>query len=1295
MFLFCIPDEKMPLTNAEKQRRYREKLNQDPSRRAQYLTKKRAKYHEDLAVGKRKNIGNMSAREKRNQRKIWRKQKQSYRKNLKAAAAELAVIPTPPASPELQINNPHINNSTRRRRRNIAKCYRDNQALRTQLEKQRRLTQKYKMRFKREKDRHSHLKTDDTPRKKTERLLRLWGRSNSKSMSRQDRRGARKRTKTEVRKSLLLNFVLLKEMRIKYMKGSRSQKKSLSDIVTGRIMRKYKLMAKANIEIGIGRKDSGNKKQRGTVTQRMLYEVRKFYFRDDNSFLTSGIKETVTKGKLKMQRRIMTDTLSRLHQKFLIENKDTQISLASFCRLRPFWVLPAKDKDRDTCACKQHENMKFIVNALHKKKVLETASLHEILTSLVCDIASYDCMYEKCQKCCHKEIIEQNSEKFDNTEEIRWFQWFSKKEKRMIKNEEKEITLTVKEEMSGNIGYLVDKFAEEISRFKKHYFNISNQLRHCRQLKEEIKPNEAVIHIDFSENFVCKHAKEIQGMHFGASKRQITLHTGVYYTGSEKKPHCFSSVSDSLEHGPSAIWCHIDPVLDEIQERNPEIDTIHFVSDGPSNQYKQKANFYLLTKNMSERGIKLATWNFHESGHGKGAPDGVGGTLKRLANQYVSQGGDITDSSSFVKCLQAKTLNITLYEISQETIERNKEFVSSLRLKAVPGTHKLHQIVTTELGEISYRDLSCFCRDSKPHSGHDFRCFTFNRVDNDNKTMSNKVKPSKHESKQPESIVIDKSLSNEKIAKNQKTAPRETSESDRQNYFDSILNRLSQCNSFKDIEMICNSEQRNIEQFDINYNHMSSIISTGHHVDEHALEIYPEDTEQNSVLFPVRVSADGNCLPYTGSILAFGHEKNGKEMRVRIIVESVLHKDLYLSQEYLERGLNGNPPNRDIAKTMAMYSDEFNINQKLDKQEVDFIYQREIMNITKDKTYMGMWQVFALASVLCKPTYSVYPNLGNKNVRKDLHRLVLPREERSDSAVYIMWTTTRGDMVQQHWVPNHFVAVLPIEAKDTGMTIAMQRWRLMRQRKLEKDKAVKIKETIKPTEGQNVTNDIHSVLPESEQNNTSQEIKIEVLELENKEGKNETGNQCGILIDESNESQPFEREQPKESDNDNIQITPNTELQQDSYFVEKQTTIPNELKSLNSVNESNNASTENSESDEKVIDESMKKADINIDESVFEFELEDILEKYVIVNYFGQLYPGYVFDIDQGEGEAHVRCMHSAGKSFYWPKAVIDECWYCMDNVLSIIPKPEEIKGKYQIDKDIWDETCRRFKNKH
>ena len=87
------------LSNAEKQRRYREARGADPERRAAYLTKKREKYRKDLEQGKRKSIKEMTKREQRRQRKEWQKNQRAHR-NLHQADDLNNDDLTPPSTPE-------------------------------------------------------------------------------------------------------------------------------------------------------------------------------------------------------------------------------------------------------------------------------------------------------------------------------------------------------------------------------------------------------------------------------------------------------------------------------------------------------------------------------------------------------------------------------------------------------------------------------------------------------------------------------------------------------------------------------------------------------------------------------------------------------------------------------------------------------------------------------------------------------------------------------------------------------------------------------------------------------------------------------------------------------------------------------------------------------------------------------------------------------------------------------------------------------------------------------------------
>lgn len=71
--------------------------------------------------------------------------------------------------------------------------------------------------------------------------------------------------------------------------------------------------------------------------------------------------------------------------------------------------------------------------------------------------------------------------------------------------------------------------------------------------------------------------------------------------------------------------------------------------------------------------------------------------------------------------------------------------------------------------------------------------------------------------------------------------------------------------------------------------------------------------------------------------------------------------------------------------------DEYTPGVRLDQETIRVIFEHEVMKIAKPRTYMGIWQMIALSTVLQVPLHSVYPNLGNPVVRSDLNRKVKPR----------------------------------------------------------------------------------------------------------------------------------------------------------------------------------------------------------------------------------------------------------------------------------------------------------------
>lgn len=145
-----------------------------------------------------------------------------------------------------------------------------------------------------------------------------------------------------------------------------------------------------------------------------------------------GKKEFITKGKVRKQKRYLTDSLQNLHKKYLEANPQCKISYSAFCKLHSFWVRVPNVNIRETCLCKDHENMELVVVALRKNDLIEEKSVNEILQSLCCDPRNFHCLAKNCDNCKNKKS---NYKEFDNTKETH--NWIWNKIKKYISKVEK------------------------------------------------------------------------------------------------------------------------------------------------------------------------------------------------------------------------------------------------------------------------------------------------------------------------------------------------------------------------------------------------------------------------------------------------------------------------------------------------------------------------------------------------------------------------------------------------------------------------------------------------------------------------------------------------------------------------------------------------------------------------------------------------------------------------------------------------------------------------------------------
>ncbi|KAL7842108.1 hypothetical protein SRHO_G00237970 [Serrasalmus rhombeus] len=228
------------------------------------------------------------------------------------------------------------------------------------------------------------------------------------------------------------------------------------------------------------------------------------------------------------------------------------------------------------------------------------------------------------------------------------------------------MTVSVKKEMVTTEDALVTQFQERLAHYRQHLYNI-------RQM--------AIWNISAA----------------GYTAHWSSLHQ------SRTAHHPF------LLH--LAIWAHLSPILTQLRERCPGVTRLHFFSDGPATQYKQKANFYMLSTEPFKMGFKETSWHFFEASHGKGAPDGIGGSLKRTADSLVHHGTDIPDAESLFLQLKQKTSSVELFFVSPEDVGKMAQrIVNGPPLVTIKGTMRMHQVISVVQESIKYRDISCVCK---------------------------------------------------------------------------------------------------------------------------------------------------------------------------------------------------------------------------------------------------------------------------------------------------------------------------------------------------------------------------------------------------------------------------------------------------------------------------------------------------------------------------------------------------------------------------------------------------------
>lgn len=229
----------------------------------------------------------------------------------------------------------------------------------------------------------------------------------------------------------------------------------------------------------------------------------------------------------------------------------------------------------------------------------------------------------------------------------------------------------------------------------KHDFIAKSQSHHLTFIKDNLEEGEFLVTLDFAENYTFKIQDAVQSYHW--SNDQATIHPYVIYHRTEYsiESDCFVIISEETKHNTAAVHLFNKKMIRHLKEIfGDNIKKLIFFSDGCAAQYKNKHNFTNMLYYHSDFNVK-AEWHFFATSHGKGACDGVGGTVKRLASRASLQRPaekQITTPFKLFEWAQESCDNIyfefcSKKEHEKEEVELQNRFQKA---KTIKGTRKYH-----------------------------------------------------------------------------------------------------------------------------------------------------------------------------------------------------------------------------------------------------------------------------------------------------------------------------------------------------------------------------------------------------------------------------------------------------------------------------------------------------------------------------------------------------------------------------------------------------------------------------
>ena len=220
------------------------------------------------------------------------------------------------------------------------------------------------------------------------------------------------------------------------------------------------------------------------------------------------------------QKRLLLVNLKELHLEYVKKYND-KVGFSKFAVLRPKWCVSVNSAGmHSVCVCQYHQNVKLLLAAIPQHN-----DYKDLLLKIVCNTENHQCMLHLCENCPGKTALYDyllglfSDNDIDPEDIITYKQWV---------HTDRTDLKTFQETLNDFLDVVCDGFDE----LRKHHYIAKSQSAYLQNLKEQLPPNEAIILLDFGENYSFLVQDEVQGHHWDNS--EATLHPfAIYYKGAE------------------------------------------------------------------------------------------------------------------------------------------------------------------------------------------------------------------------------------------------------------------------------------------------------------------------------------------------------------------------------------------------------------------------------------------------------------------------------------------------------------------------------------------------------------------------------------------------------------------------------------------------------------------------------------------------------------------------------------------------------------------------------------------